>query len=207
MSEQNKTSEEQNIYIEGEVLRPHAYDGIEEYDNPPPFWLQAVFYATVFFSLAYTPYYLLAYKLNIDTPQLALAQELDQAAQDKEAYLKAHPELMKEATEESLTALTQDAGALKKGKAQFMTTCMACHGALGEGGVGPNLTDNAWIHGGKLLEIRHTIAKGVPEKGMIAWDASLKPEMIDALVAYIHTLQGTNPPNAKAPQGTVLGMN
>lgn len=207
MSEQNKTAEEQDIYIQGEVLRPSAYDGIEEYDNPPPFWLQAIFYATVFFSMAYIPYYLLAYKLNIDTPQLALTQELEQAKLEKEAYLKAHPELTQKATEESLAALTQDKAVLEQGKAQFMTTCMACHGALGEGGVGPNLTDNAWIHGGKLLEIRHTIEKGVPAKGMIAWDASLKPEMIDALVAYIHSLQGSNPPNAKEPQGTVVGTN
>ena len=82
-----------------------------------------------------------------------------------------------------------------------MTNCMACHGANGEGGVGPNLTDQYWLHGGAFENIVGTITNGVPSKGMIAWKAILNPEQIRQVASYVKTLQGTNPPNAKAPQG------
>jgi mono/diheme cytochrome c family protein len=99
-----------------------------------------------------------------------------------------------------MEALT-DQASLDAGKLVFMTNCLACHGANGEGGVGPNLTDDYWLHGAGVANMVNTITNGVPIKGMISWKPILKPEQIHQVASYILTLHGTNPPNGKAPQG------
>lgn len=205
MSEQNGSSHGQGSQG-NEPLRPHAYDGIEEYDNPPPMWLQLIFYASVAFSAIYIPYYLWAYANDTDVPVTWLKADMEQGKKDREAYLAAHPELNVQATEESLTAKAKDPSVIEAGHKQYVISCAACHGPEGQGLVGPNLTDNTWIHGGTLMEIRHTIDKGVLDKGMLAWGVSLKPEQIDSLVAFIRSIQGSNPANPKAPQGNVVEM-
>jgi len=75
---------------------------------------------------------------------------------------------------------------------------------LGEGGVGPNFTDEYWLHGGDVKSIFKTIKFGVPEKGMIPWQSQISPPQIQQVASYILTLKGTNPPNAKAPQGELV---
>ena len=89
------------------------------------------------------------------------------------------------------------------GTADETDTCAACHGQKGEGTVGPNFTDEYWIHGGGIKNIFKTIKYGVPEKGMISWQSQLKPSDMQKVGSYILTLKGTNPPNPKAPQGTI----
>lgn len=100
-----------------------------------------------------------------------------------------------------------DAASLAAGEEVFKVNCIACHGGRGEGGIGPNLTDNFWIHGGKYAQIVNTINVGVPAKGMIAWNRTLKPQQIEEVASFIKTLQGTNPPNPKDPQGTLYEGN
>lgn len=107
---------------------------------------------------------------------------------------------------ESNVTLLDDESALSIGKNIYNSNCAACHGQAGEGLVGPNLTDNAWIHGGDIKAIFKTISNGVPEKGMVAWSKTLKPDAIQKVASYILSLQGTNPPNAKAPEGQQIGM-
>ena len=96
------------------------------------------------------------------------------------------------------------ADGLAKGKEIFTTTCWPCHGKLGEGGVGPNLTDNYWLHKGSLNDIYQSIKHGYPDKGMQAWGKTFSAIEINDLAGYIKTLKGTNPPNAKAPQGDLF---
>ena len=81
--------------------------------------------------------------------------------------------------------------------------CVACHGAAGEGGVGPNLTDQYWMHGGGVKNIFKTIKYGVPAKGMIAWEAQLNPAQMQQVSSFILTLAGTEPADGKAPQGDI----
>ncbi len=91
---------------------------------------------------------------------------------------------------------------LAAGKAIFRSKCFTCHGKQGEGGIGPNLTDEYWIHGGTIADIVHVVRKGVPAKGMIAWERTLSPDEINQVASFVFvSLRGTNPPNAKAPQG------
>jgi len=98
--------------------------------------------------------------------------------------------------------LLTDKASLAEGQKIFLENCARCHGFAGEGGIGPNLTDEYWIHSnGDINGVIKTIRNGVPIKGMIAWKKYLQPEKIHKVGSYVLSLQGTNPPNAKAPQG------
>ncbi|MGD2035693.1 MAG: c-type cytochrome [Bacteroidales bacterium] len=94
-----------------------------------------------------------------------------------------------------------DNESLSSGKATYIKNCTVCHLLNGQGLVGPNLTDEYWIHGGDFEEIIHTIAKGVPVKGMIPWETQLSEQSIYEVGSYVTTLRGTDPPNQKEPQG------
>ncbi|KAA3624060.1 MAG: acyl carrier protein [Bacteroidetes bacterium] len=103
--------------------------------------------------------------------------------------------------DENNVVLLTDAASLARGKEIFEANCAACHGTKGGGAVGPNHTDNYWIHGGSIQDVFKTIKYGVQEKGMISWQNQLRPEDIQKVASYVLSLQGTNPPNAKAPEG------
>jgi cytochrome c oxidase cbb3-type subunit III len=171
----------------------HVYDGIEEQDHRLPSWWLAILWGTLVFGLGYWLYYETA-GLGL-TPQAELKAELAAIAQ-KRAAGGGGP--MSDAT---LLGLSQDPAALGAGKAAFQSTCAACHGASGEGTIGPNLTDKFWLHGGKPTDIHRTISQGSVAKGMPAWEQTLGPERVKQLAAYVLTLKGTNAPGGKAPQG------
>lgn len=99
------------------------------------------------------------------------------------------------------TKQTTDTASLAAGKQIFITSCAVCHGHNGEGLIGPNMTDPYWIHGGKIADLVKVINEGVLVKGMIPWKTTLSPDQINQVASYILSLQGTNPPNGKAPEG------
>jgi cytochrome c oxidase cbb3-type subunit 3 len=96
-----------------------------------------------------------------------------------------------------------DVAGVAIGKELFTKSCVACHGTLGEGGVGPNLTDEYWLHGGGMNDIFKTLKYGYPEKGMQSWQQQFSPKQMAQIASFIKTLKGTNPPNGKAPQGEI----
>ena len=101
----------------------------------------------------------------------------------------------------SLEVLT-DETSLASGKQIWDTQCHTCHKLDGGGLIGPNMTDEYWVHGGSLSEIIDLINVGVPAKGMIPWKGTLSPTQIHEVSSFILVeLQGTNPPDAKAPEG------
>lgn len=172
-------------------LIEHSYDGIQEYDNPLPRWWVYLFGATIAFSILYA--------LNIGVgPGAGFIADYEA---DMAAFRAAHPqpEVGKSAAE--LAALLNDQAVLKTGQEVFVTNCASCHKADGGGMIGPNLTDNAWIHGGALDAIHLTIVEGVLAKGMPPWGKLLKPDQIDAVTVFVASLKGTNPAGAKAPEG------
>jgi cytochrome c oxidase cbb3-type subunit III len=174
-------------FVEG-----HEYDGIHEYDNSPPAWFNWLFYITVFAAVCYMMYF---HVLKIG--------DLSQAEYDKQ--VKAAEPIIAKAQEKAIVLADQprftDETNLTMGKMIFMSNCVICHGDKGQGNIGPNLTDDFWIHGGKYPQIFKTIFNGVPEKGMLTWKKTLKPEDIRRVASYVYTLKGTNPPNPKSPQG------
>ena len=185
------------IQQEATIDLGHDYDGIRELDNRlPPWWLYG-FYVTIIFAFVYIYRYHIAHSAPLPREQYAL----DVAAADK-----AKAEFLKKAAnnvdETSVKRLTDNAS-LAAGKQIFETSCFPCHGKLGEGIVGPNLTDDYWLHGGSISDIFKTIKYGYPEKGMKSWKDDFSPVQIAEVASYIKSLHGTNPPNAKAPQGTL----
>jgi len=183
-----------------EQLLEHNYDGIQEYDNPLPKWWVWLFYLTIIYAALY---WFNVPGFGVGKGRVA-AYEADLAkARAQQAALAAQNPLTHE-TDATLMAATHDPMTLAAGKALFTGTCFTCHAADGGGGIGPNLTDAYWIHGGKPTEILKTINTGVLDKGMPAWGQSLKPEQVRAAAVYVLTLRGTQPAKPKAPQGTKL---
>jgi cytochrome c oxidase cbb3-type subunit 3 len=185
------------IEQEADLILHHEYDGIRELDNQLPPWWVNMFILTIIWAFGYMFYY----HWGGGGPS--------QAEEYKQAMEKAKKEMAialagkaNSVDESSVTALT-DSGALGEGELIFKGVCAACHGQKGEGTVGPNLTDEFWIHGGGIKNIFKTIKYGVPEKGMIAWQSQIKPADMQKVASYILTLKGTNPPNPKDPQGVV----
>lgn len=180
---------------EKDILFDHDYDGIRELDNSLPPWWVYMFYITIAFGVIYMTYYHFS-GVGPSSREL-YEQEMKNAAERVQAYRALQAGNVDETTVEALT----DEQDLALGKTVFETNCVACHGAMGEGGVGPNLTDEYWIHGGTIKDVFKTIKYGVPEKGMISWQSQLRPQDMQRVASFILTLQGTNPPNAKEPQG------
>lgn len=187
------------IEREEEVLTSHEYDGIRELDNNLPPWWVALFYGCIAFAVIYLIYF---HVLSIGPLQ---AEEYDiqmAAAEAALEELRAEQAEDGELIDENNVTLISDEGELSAAGKTYMQYCSACHGNAGQGGVGPNLTDNYWLHGGDVQDVFHTIKYGVPEKGMISWQGQLSPEQMQGLSSYIlQTLVGSNPPNQKEPQG------
>lgn len=183
------------IEQEDEVMTDHAYDGIRELDNRlPPWWLYG-FYFTIIFGFFYIGYYHI-YKTG-DLQLQEYEAEMAEAKEQIQVYLAS----LENSIDESNVELTTEATDLAFGKEAYIGNCVACHGSEGQGGVGPNFTDQYWINGGDINSIFKTIKYGVPEKGMIAWQNKFTPKQMQQLASYIITLEGTNPPNQKEPQG------
>lgn len=184
--------EEKNLVME------HKFDGIAELNNPTPAWFMILFYGTIIFAIGYLlTYDVLGFGKSQEEEYIA---EIEQAAESKVAFL-ANPANVKNAVNENNMEQSKDEAIIKNGASLFANRCTPCHGEHGEGIVGPNLTDEYWLHGGKAKDVFKTIKYGVPEKGMIAWEKSLSAQQISDLTNYVLSLQGTKPAGAKAPQG------
>ncbi|RME85216.1 MAG: hypothetical protein D6785_04670 [Planctomycetota bacterium] len=166
---------------EEHLVLEEEHDGIRELDNRlPPWWLW-LFYITIIFSLIYIPGSIL----------FSLIPSPEEEYQSEVRYIK---------------SLAQKQGPsqvddIEMGRRIFVQNCAVCHGNKGEGKIGPNLTDPYWIHGqGTLEDIEKVITKGVLPR-MPTWEQSLGKTKIRQVAKYVLSLQGTNPPNAKKPEG------
>lgn len=181
------------------LLLDHEYDGIGELDNKLPRWWVWLFNFSIVFAVLYMIHYHVLGKGKLMAAEyaaeMAVGEKIKQAALAR--------------FEAEMTTLTpsQDAVVLAEGKALYVNLCAPCHREDGGGLVGPNLTDDYWIHGGDFKDTLRIIYNGVPEKGMITWKTMLKPREMHAAASYIYTLRGSNPPNPKpredqAPKST-----
>ena len=150
-------------------LLDHTYDGIQEYDNPLPGWWLWLFIITVIWGFAYLYYYHIS--------GFAYGQEDEYLAEVAAA------EKMKPDTDNFEYILLSGGAEIDDGKVIYDKNCASCHGKLGEGGIGPNLTDGYWIHGGSFDNIVTTIIDGVPAKNMIPWKGILKPQQIQSITS------------------------
>src|SRR5262249_6503862 len=158
----------------------------------------ATFYITIVFAAAYFAYYELG-------PGPTLKQEMDSEVAVIDAQKKASGPQKQFPEEARLLAVQKDPQKRAAGKSVFQARCVSCHGEAGQGLIGPNLTDDYWLHGdGKIGSIAKVVHDGVPEKGMPPWGALLSDEEVYAVTAYVKSLRGTKPAGAKAPQGQLV---
>lgn len=177
------------------LMKEHSFDGIVELDNHMPPWLVNVFYLTIGFAVIYFTYFTV---LGLGKTQLEeYAEEQRIAAIQIEEY-KA---LAVSSIDETSVVFDETPAAIAAGQSIYSTNCVACHAQDGGGGVGSNLTDEYWKHGGSINDIFKVIKYGVPEKGMIPWQDQLSPEQMQQVASFIKTLQGTTPANPKAAEG------
>ncbi|MGN6531408.1 MAG: cbb3-type cytochrome c oxidase N-terminal domain-containing protein [Ginsengibacter sp.] len=176
----------------------HNYDGIQELDNPTPPWWQWGFVLSVVFGVIY----LWVYFVSHSAPNQI--KELEIANTKAEEQIKAYMASSANKIDENTVTLLEDAADIGVGKKIFSGSCAPCHGSDGGGVVGPNLTDNYWLHGGTIHDIFKTIKNGVPEKGMKSWKDDFTPKQIAQLASYIVSIKGTKPANPKEPQGELV---
>lgn len=210
--------------IEKERLLDHSFDGIKELDNFLPSWWKWLFIFTIVFSVGYILHYHV-FKTG-DLQDVEYYKELNPEWAETDlkmvgpAFRYKSPykglgageaiakieisDIVKEDTvvgEPVALAVLIDNESIEKGKSIYTTNCVVCHGANGEGLIGPNFCDSNWIHGGAVVDLVRIINVGVPAKGMIPWDKTLTPEQILQVASYILTFEGTNPANQKAAEG------
>lgn len=179
---------------EASIDMGHDYDGIRELDNNLPPWWKWGFYISIVIGVFYFMHY---HVFNTGTlPIEAYHNEMAQAELDVEQYLK---DQAMNVDESSVTLMT-DQSELNKGKKLFTNYCSVCHSDNGGGGVGPNLTDEYWIHGGSIKDVFKTIKYGA-KNGMKSWKDELNPIQMQQVGSYIKSLNGTNPEGAKAAEG------
>lgn len=176
--------------IQGQII--HEYDGIEEADNQLPRWWLLTFYGAIVFSIGYWFYYH-EYEMGPTTPEVFAAEMAARAAEGA-------------VDDSTLTVLASDRGTVTQGREVFATTCAACHGAGGEGAIGPNLTDDRWLHGGSPLAIYASIRDGIASDraripgsaGMPEWRAQLGERRVQAVTAFLLSIRDTNVPGRPA---------
>jgi cytochrome c oxidase cbb3-type subunit 3 len=190
-----------SVSTDKDMMLDHEYDGIRELGNPAPPWFMFLFYGTILFAVVYIYRYQISgsgpTQLEEYETEMAEAEQI-KAAATATAAATAGPDI----TAETVT-FTDDAEAVKGGKLVFNTNCKVCHADKGMGmaGVGPNLTDEFWIHGGSAKDVFTTIENGVSGK-MTPWKGILTGKQISDVMAYVYAQDViTEDQGGKAPEG------
>ncbi|WP_137403178.1 cbb3-type cytochrome c oxidase N-terminal domain-containing protein [Echinicola rosea] len=180
---------------EDEIMLSHNYDGIRELDNFMPPWLTYLFYGSTIFAIFYLiNYSAIGWGKTPEEEYQAQLKAEEIAAEKRKALALA-------SIDESNVELDQSEFVLTAGADIYQNNCVACHAADGGGGVGPNFTDEYWLHGGSIKDVFKTVKYGIPDKGMIPWQDQLSPEEIMQVSNFILSMRGTTPANPKEPQG------
>lgn len=213
MTSENREKNESVGAVKDQVKAGHTYDGIQEYDNPMPRWWVNLFWATVIFSILYAGYYMTGWGAShLDEYKSEVDRHTEIAALvDKEGAGKSEGAKNEGAESSSpqvdiktrLVKAALDPEKIKAGKVVYDSRCMPCHGDRGQGSIGPNMTDDHWIHGGSLEQIFHITNVGVPAKGMIPWEGALSEDERINVVAFIRSIQGTKVAGGKAAEGEI----
>ncbi|MBE2228855.1 MAG: c-type cytochrome [Ignavibacteria bacterium] len=184
------------IEREKDIMLDHDFDGIKELNNTVPPWFNLLFYGTIVIAIVYMIDFHVLGSGNVMVDEYL--NEVKIANDKREELIRTGAFI----NENNVTLLT-DAADLEKGKQIWNVNCTPCHGPDGGGTVGPNLTDQNWIHGGGIKNVFMTVSNGVPAKGMISWKTLLTPKQIQQVSSYVLSLQGTKPATGKPPEGNI----
>lgn len=176
-----------------DTLTDHAYDGIQEYDNPTPGWWTWLFIATIVFSVIYWLVATIAmgdFSANAFYDR-AIVAEMKKSMGEKPLTPDA-PTLIKLSASPDMMAI---------GAGVFAANCVSCHGKDGAGVTGPNLTDDLYINVKKIEDIVDVVKMGRNNAAMPAWSTRLQPNEIVVVSAYVASLRGKNLPSSRPPEG------
>lgn len=176
------------------VKTDHAYDGIEEYDNPLPGWWKWMFVA----SIAFTPFYWMYYHGGAPGRTLDDQYGLALAANTRLQFAEIGD---LEPNAETITRYMAKENWVKVGKTVFRANCISCHGRDGEGKVGPNLTDEVYKNVNSIEDIAKVISNGANAGAMPKWSNRLHVNEIVLVSAYVASLRGTNVESSRIPEG------
>ena len=172
---------------ENETLDHKWDDDIQELNNPAPRWWLYLFYLTIIYGVGY----LVAYPGLGHLKGILGWSQHGQYEMEMQAATQRYASIYSKYESMDVTALSEDAGALKLGKSLFANYCTTCHGSDGRGATSfPNLADNDWLYGGSVDDIVTSIKFG---RGgvMPALGAALGGDQgIDNMVSYVRSLSG-----------------
>jgi cytochrome c oxidase cbb3-type subunit 3 len=184
------------IEEEADLDTGHSYDGIRELNNVTPPWFIAAFVLTIVVGMGYLWRYHVAKSAPLQIEEYN--NEVAEAKIRQAEFLKTQANNVDENTVKMLGA-----NDIAAGQALYTANCVACHGAHGQGGVGPNLTDDYWLHKGGVKHVFYSIKYGWTDKGMKSWKEDFSPNQIAQIASYVVSLKGTKPENPKEPQGDI----
>lgn len=187
---------ETSIEDEQSIMLDHDFDGIKELNNKIPPWYMIIWYGTWVFTVIYFLMYFILFDGDTDYQTYEYNEEVRMASVAQQTATAGMTII-----DENTVTVLEDATSLANGEKTYLKHCAACHLSKGEGLVGPNFTDDYWIHGNKINDLYKIIKNGVPAKGMISWQSQLDPVTMQEVASYVLTLRGTNPPNQKAAEG------
>jgi len=179
---------------EQDIMLDHDYDGIRELDNSLPPWWKYGFYLTILISIVYIWYYHAGG--NGPSSEQEYIAAVQKGEEEKAAYLAKTAGNI----DENNVKMAGVAG-IDEGKSLFTKNCAACHASDGGGLVGPNLTDDYWLHGGSIQSVFKSIKYGWQDKGMKSWKDDFSPKQLQSLASFVRSLHGTTPAAPKEKQG------
>ncbi|MEM8866584.1 MAG: cbb3-type cytochrome c oxidase N-terminal domain-containing protein [Planctomycetota bacterium] len=194
MSSELNEPEEQPAVGADNPLANHTYDGITEYDNPTPFWWNALFIASVLFAPIYIMWFHSSQSENTHADRYQAAFAANMRLQFGELGTL-------EANEENILKYMDDSQWLAVGQATFITHCASCHGKEGQGISAPNMTDDYYLHVKQVTDIAKVIKNGAKAGAMPAWENRLHPNEVVLAASYVASMRGQNLSSARPAEG------
>jgi cytochrome c oxidase cbb3-type subunit III len=182
--------------VHEDPVRHHVFDGIEEYDKRLPNWWLITLYASIVFAVIY---WMVTQQFRHDDA----GEKVTAIMLEKRAAKLAASAAFDDA---GLWTLSRAPSVVAAGEAVYKTTCLSCHGDRLQGGIGFNLADATWVHGGRPTEIMQTVTNGVLVKGMPAWGPVLGPKKTSEVVAYILSKHSESEAAATPASSSVGGV-
>jgi cytochrome c oxidase cbb3-type subunit 3 len=198
-NESRYSSSSSESAVDSEPIRPHVFDGnIREYDKRLPNWWLFSFWGFIIFGFSY---WVWGFIFGL-MPQPGATLDRTMARNQRLAEMTTAGVAILD--DEAVWKMSRNPTVVSSGATTFSTTCASCHMPDLKGGIGPNLKDTEWIHGGKPLEIVNTISSGVLEKGMPTWAPILGKQKIIEVTAYILSFHKQGEPVVKVPGWTPI---
>jgi len=192
----DKMNKMKPISEESSLVLDHEYDGIRELDNRlPPWWLYG-FYVTIIFGVFYL------WRFHISHSGPSSGEEYTASVKKAEMEVREYLKKKGDAVDENTVTLLVSADDLGEGRSIFQRSCASCHKENGAGDVGPNLTDDYWLHGNDIRDVFKTIRYGI--NAMPQWQNTYSNKQIAQVASYVKSLHGTNPSSPKPPQGVEM---